>query len=251
MQKINIFECGPRDGWQNLKQILSTEQKLKYIDGLFACGIHSMEITSFVSPRAIPQMADAGEVARRCAEKYPIPYEGNRFPTEYYDQLMMQSVPRWLTSDEWTIDAYAKYIERMQERVDGVIIMAHSQAGPYAQKILQKYPDFVKALILIEPAGLPGPDEDLSAFAKVPQLYVYGDFMSDEYKIVHSWVDSVRKNIPQWRASLDEINADYTWMSLPDMGIKGNSHMLMMDNNNDQIAGLINDWIIEKGLCNK
>ena len=187
----------------------------------------------------------------KMGETYPIPYEGNRFPTEYYDQLMMQSVPRWLTSDEWTIDAYAKYIERMQERVDGVIIMAHSQAGPYAQKILQKYPDFVKALILIEPAGLPGPDEDLSAFAKVPQLYVYGDFMSDEYKIVHSWVDSVRKNIPQWRASLDEINADYTWMSLPDMGIKGNSHMLMMDNNNDQIAGLINDWIIEKGLCNK
>lgn len=71
MQKINVFECGPRDGWQNLKQILSTEQKLRYIDSLFACGIHSMEITSFVSPRAIPQMADAAEIARRCVEKYP------------------------------------------------------------------------------------------------------------------------------------------------------------------------------------
>lgn len=71
MQKINVFECGPRDGWQNLKQILTTEQKLRYIDGLFACGIGSMEITSFVSPRAIPQMADAAEIARRCVEKYP------------------------------------------------------------------------------------------------------------------------------------------------------------------------------------
>ena len=38
-------------------------------------------------------------------------------------------------------------------------------------------------------------------------------------------------------------------MNLPEMGIKGNSHMLMMDNNNDQIAGLINDWLVEKGLC--
>ena len=71
MQKIKVLECGPRDGWQNLKKVLPTEEKLKYIDGLFSCGIRSMEITSFVSPRAIPQMVDAGEVARYCVEKYP------------------------------------------------------------------------------------------------------------------------------------------------------------------------------------
>lgn len=68
---INILECGPRDGWQNLKQILSTEQKLRYIDGLFGCGVQAMEICSFVSPKAIPQMADAGQVARYCVERYP------------------------------------------------------------------------------------------------------------------------------------------------------------------------------------
>ena len=71
MQKVKILECGPRDGWQNLKQVLPTEEKLKYIDGLFACGLESVEITSFVSPKAIPQMVDAGEVARYCVEKYP------------------------------------------------------------------------------------------------------------------------------------------------------------------------------------
>ncbi len=68
---VTVLECGPRDGWQNLKQMLSTEQKLKYIDGLFACGISAMEISSFVSPKAIPQMADAAQVARYCVEKYP------------------------------------------------------------------------------------------------------------------------------------------------------------------------------------
>ena len=51
--------------------MLPTEEKLKYIDGLFACGLESVEITSFVSPKAIPQMVDAGEVARYCVEKYP------------------------------------------------------------------------------------------------------------------------------------------------------------------------------------
>ena len=68
---VRILECGPRDGWQNLKQMLSTEQKLRYIDGLFACGVEAMEITSFVSPKAIPQMADAAQVARCCVEKHP------------------------------------------------------------------------------------------------------------------------------------------------------------------------------------
>ena len=51
--------------------MLPTEEKLKYIDGLFACGLESVEITSFVSPKSIPQMVDAGEVAHYCVEKYP------------------------------------------------------------------------------------------------------------------------------------------------------------------------------------
>ena len=71
MRKVKILECGPRDGWQNLKRVLPTEEKLKYIDGLFACGLESVEITSFVSPKSIPQMVDAGEVAHYCVEKYP------------------------------------------------------------------------------------------------------------------------------------------------------------------------------------
>lgn len=38
-------------------------------------------------------------------------------------------------------------------------------------------------------------------------------------------------------------------MNLPAMGIKGNSHMLMMDDNNDQIADMINDWLVKKVPC--
>lgn len=185
----------------------------------------------------------------KMGETYPIPYEGNRFPIDHYDQLMMQGVPRWLTSDEWTIDAYCKYIERMQQHVDGVIIMVHSQGALYTKKIMQKYPDFVKAVVFVEAATLPALDEDLTAFAKIPQLYVYGDFMSEDYKVVHSWADSIRKTAPAWYAKLNELHADHTWMNLPAMGIKGNSHMLMMDDNNDQIADMINDWLVKKVPC--
>ena len=69
--KINVLECGPRDGWQNLKQMLTFEQKLDLIDRLFDAGVTQMEVTSFVSPKAIPQMADAADLAKACIEKYP------------------------------------------------------------------------------------------------------------------------------------------------------------------------------------
>lgn len=71
MKKINILEVGPRDGWQNLKQMLTIEEKLKLIDGIIDAGVSQLEVTSFVSPKAIPQMADAAEVAKYCVEKHP------------------------------------------------------------------------------------------------------------------------------------------------------------------------------------
>ena len=70
-REINILEVGPRDGFQNLKQMLTTEQKLEIIDGLIDAGIKELEITSFVSPKAIPQMADSKKIAKYCIEKYP------------------------------------------------------------------------------------------------------------------------------------------------------------------------------------
>ena len=179
---------------------------------------------------------------------YPIPYEGNRFPTEFYDQLMMQGVPRWITSDEWTMEAYEQYLKRMQASVDGVVLMAHSQGCIFAQKAAALFPRFVKALILVEPAGIPSDGPLYEAVSHIPQLFVWGDFMSAAYEPVHAWVQAVRENTPKLRQALEAAGTDYTWMSLPDMGIKGNSHMLMMDNNNDEIAGLVFRWLAEKGL---
>ena len=70
-KKINVLEVGPRDGWQNLKQMLTFDQKIDLIDKMFDAGVTQMEVTSFVSPKAIPQMADATDVAKTCIEKHP------------------------------------------------------------------------------------------------------------------------------------------------------------------------------------
>lgn len=59
---IRIVEVGPRDGLQNEKTILSTEDKFEFIKALSETGLKSIEVTSFVKAPAIPQMADAVEL---------------------------------------------------------------------------------------------------------------------------------------------------------------------------------------------
>ena len=59
---VRIVEVGPRDGLQNEKTMVSTADKIELIDRLSACGLQTIEATSFVSPKWVPQMADAAEV---------------------------------------------------------------------------------------------------------------------------------------------------------------------------------------------
>ena len=182
---------------------------------------------------------------------YPVPYAGSRFPTAYYDQLMMQGVPRWITSDAWTMEAYIKYLERMRQSVDGVVLLAHSQGAIFAMQAAGRFPDLVKALVLVEPVGISDREEDFAAIRHIPQLFIWGDYMSGEYEPVHSWVQSFRTSEAAWRACMDRLHTDYTWLSLPERGIRGNSHMLMMDDNNAEIAEMIFAWLSERSLGSK
>ncbi len=59
---VTIFEMGPRDGLQNEKKLIDTADKIKLVDLLSACGFSKIEVTSFVSPKWVPQLADAAEV---------------------------------------------------------------------------------------------------------------------------------------------------------------------------------------------
>ena len=65
------MEIGPRDGFQSIKEFIPTELKKEIIDRLVAAGCTTVQVTSFVHPKAIPQMQDAKEVAQYVLEKYP------------------------------------------------------------------------------------------------------------------------------------------------------------------------------------
>ncbi|MER9294723.1 hydroxymethylglutaryl-CoA lyase [Mesorhizobium sp. M0510] len=59
---VRIFEMAPRDGLQNEKRLVPTAEKIRLVDMLSECGFRKIEATSFVSPKWVPQMADAAEV---------------------------------------------------------------------------------------------------------------------------------------------------------------------------------------------
>lgn len=66
---VHIVEVGPRDGFQMERTFIPTALKVSTIDAITAAGVSKLEVTSFVSPKAIPQMADAAEVMARIVRR--------------------------------------------------------------------------------------------------------------------------------------------------------------------------------------
>jgi len=73
--RVRIYEVGPRDGLQNEATTVPLAAKVRYIELLVAAGLREIEVTSFVSPLAVPQLADADTLVRRLP-----PAAGVRFP---------------------------------------------------------------------------------------------------------------------------------------------------------------------------
>jgi len=75
-QKVSIVEVGPRDGLQSEPEILTTDVKIEFIRRAIAAGIRRMEVTSFVHPKRVPQMADAEDVIRGLPDRDDVIFIG-------------------------------------------------------------------------------------------------------------------------------------------------------------------------------
>ncbi len=73
---VTLFEVGPRDGLQNEKRLIPTSDKIELVDLLSECGFRKIEVTAFVSPKWVPQMADNAEVmagiSRNAGTRYAV-----------------------------------------------------------------------------------------------------------------------------------------------------------------------------------
>ncbi len=88
---IHVYEVGPRDGLQNEATPVTTAQKLALIDRLVEVGLPRIELTSFVHPEAVPQMADADQVMAAAVAKYSdkaVDFVGLVFNERGYERAM-------------------------------------------------------------------------------------------------------------------------------------------------------------------
>ena len=149
-------------------------------------------------------------------------------------------MPRWSTNDVATQKAY----DALVQKVCPCIIVVHSQGGNFGFTAALNAPDKVKALVAIEPSGAPDPAKvDVAKVKGVPHLIVWGDYIDK----VPTW-GRLMQTPNKYRDALQAAGVTVEVMDLPAMGIKGNSHMLMMDRNSDEIAKLVQDWLDKQDL---
>ena len=166
-------------------------------------------------------------------------FPGTQFPTDATDQFAKQAVPRFATSDKEIQAAYDAYVQKACP----CVIVVHSQGGNFAFNAALHAPDKIKAIIAVEPSGAPPASADLAGLKGVPHLFVWGDHIGD-----HPLWPRFQAAVAAYREALGKAGAMADWVALPERGITGNTHMLMMDRNSDQIAALIQDWMGRQGL---
>ena len=165
---------------------------------------------------------------------------GQQFPIESYDRFAMQCVPRWLDNDAATQAAYATLLGKVGP---GVLIV-HSQGGNFGLHAAIAQPHLVRAVIALEPSGAPEPaDARLAGLKHVPHLFLWGDYLESPI-----WRGNIMRAPARYHEALAAQGTDSTWLELPTIGITGNTHMLMMDRNSDQLARLVQNWMTERGL---
>ena len=173
--------------------------------------------------------------------KYPTPYPGQQFPVEAQDQYFAQLVPNTETLLPGGGTNTVKALDALVDKIGPAVVMVHSQSGGYGLQLIRERADKVRAFIDIEGSCGPLSSDDVSkSFRKVPSLVVFGDYTEGSNGPNG---DERRK---QCNESVDAINGaggTAKFLYLPALGIKGNSHMLMMDKNNLQIADLIIGWL--------
>src|SRR5437773_5777414 len=211
-----------RASWSRYPEIYATEP-------LFRTKKEAWELFRIGPPNSYQS-----DPARRVA------YPETKFPVEAMDQFAKQGVPRWATNDAPTQAAYNAAVQK----ICPCVIIVHSQGGNFAFNAAQAAPNKIKAIVAVEPSGAPDPNKgNLATLRDTPHLFVWGDHLDQQ----DLWT-KITPAVHRYRDGLRAAGVRADEIELPKMGIRGNSHMMMMDRNSDEIASLIQLWFEQIGL---
>lgn len=178
----------------------------------------------------------------RLGPGYGTAYPNGQFPTQAMAAFAAQGVPFAEAMLEGGGMATApRALAALLDRIGPAIVMVHSLAGPFADALVQLRPALVKAVVNIEGAQNVTPtDQQIAAYRGIPVLELFGDHLDAP-------VFTARPRYEARKAVVARINQGdggrATLLRLPEVGIHGNSHMLMQDRNNLQVADHVLEWL--------
>lgn len=182
----------------------------------------------------------------RFGTKMGSPYADTQYPVDFAAEGSKQIVPDLI----WGLpnpNPNFKALADLAHDLDGAVLMSHSQSGAYPIEAALIDPAGIRALIMVEPGGIPKDytDEQIKKLASLPVLFVFGDHIGEVYEETgHSWQEAL--NSAEFFVSrINKAGGNATMLHLPKAGIHGNSHMIMQDKNNTQIADMIIKWMKE------
>jgi len=196
-------------------------------------------------PSALPNIIAASHQVAwtvfRFGPSYPKAFEDGQFPVEAANELYKQMIPDLNAllpnpNPTWTnMAALAKQLK-------GAVLMGHSESGFFPQQAALIDPNGIRGLISIEMPCADMTASQVSALARIPTLVMFGDHLGDVPPGIVNWkttYEGCNEHVKKVKAA----GGDIEMMLLPSMGIRGNSHMLMQDKNNLQLADLILAWL--------
>lgn len=190
---------------------------------------------------ALPTVVAAGHEGAwaifRFGQTYPEVMPGLRFPLAAQAEFWKQMVPDYaagLPTPNPTVPA----LSDLAQRIGGTVLMSHSQSGIYPFQTAALSTKGIAGIVAVEPGACPEPTADLAPYRSVPILVLFGDYI-DAFP---RWAPRL-KTCRAFAAALTAAGGKAEILVLPEIGIKGNSHMLMQDDNSLDIADILLGWI--------
>jgi hypothetical protein len=170
------------------------------------------------------------------------PFPNEQFPVEAFDEFGKQVIPD-LNAELPAVNPTWTNLSSLAIKLKGAILMGHSESGFFPEQAALINPADIQGMITIEtacPATLTA--QQISSLARIPILVVFGDHLADVPAYAARWTTTF-SSCEQFIQQVNAAGGDATMMHLPKFGQLGNSHMLMQDKNNLQVADLILKWI--------
>lgn len=173
----------------------------------------------------------------RFGTEHPKVHPGMRFPLTAIEEFWKQMVPDWIG----TLPTPNPTVERLSElsqRLDGTVLMSHSQSGIYPFQAAALSRKGIAAIISIEPGACPDAKGDLKPYLGLPIMVLWGDYVDTSPR----WAPRL-KACREFAAAVRQAGGRADLVVLPEIGISGNSHMLMQDDNSLALAQYLWDWL--------